>query len=344
MDDPAIKGTFHDDNTTKIKGVALQTKYDLKKSGLITLGLNGRREEFDTEGRVRDVSVGNKEYAMRAFQHENALDVYSAALEYEVSPFEKTLFVLGYGHYWQDREEGDNDNDNSFLVGAYYDIFEKTRIRGSIAKKIRFPSIKQLYSEDDGNPDLKTESSYNYELGIEQQLPLNSTVSLVGFLIDARDYIEKIYQDDTFQNNDQYRFQGFEITADTRFVKNLFLGLGYTYLDTEDKSPGTEKQELQYRPKHKLTFEGKYWFDFGLKTYMNIIHVADQVYYSKKEPLEKRTLNNYTLVNLRLDQTLLHGRLHLYLGADNLFDVDYEESYGYPQAGMFIYGGVKVNI
>ena len=77
---------------------------------------------------------------------------------------------------------------------------------------------------------------------------------------------------------------------------------------------------------------------------MNIIYVADQVFYSKKTPLLKKSLNDYALVNLKLDQALLKNRVNLYVGVDNLFDVDYETSYGFPQAGRFIYGGVTVSL
>ncbi len=131
------------------------------------------------------------------------------------------------------------------------------------------------------------------------------------------------------------------MTAENRYVKNLLLRAGYTYLDTKDKSPNTERDELQYRPRHTLTFEGKYTFPFGLSPYANIIYVADQVFYSRTSPLEKRSLNDYVLVNLKLDQALLKGKANLYIGVDNLFDVDYEQSYGFPQAGRFIYGGVS---
>ena len=126
-------------------------------------------------------------------------------------------------------------------------------------------------------------------------------------------------------------------------MKNLMLRAGYTFLDTKDKSPGTEKDELQYRPKNKLTFEGKYTFLFGLSAYMNVMYVADQVYYSRTTPLEKRNLNNYALVNVKFDQKFFNGLLDLYLGADNLFDKDYEESYGFPMAGRTLYGGVEVH-
>ena len=37
------------------------------------------------------------------------------------------------------------------------------------------------------------------------------------------------------------------------------------------------------------------------------------------------------------------GHVHLYLGVNNLLDIDYENSYGYPQEGRFIYGGVVFN-
>jgi outer membrane receptor protein involved in Fe transport len=77
---------------------------------------------------------------------------------------------------------------------------------------------------------------------------------------------------------------------------------------------------------------------------MNVMYVADQVLYSRTTPLEKKNLDDYTLVNLKIDQDLLKGRLNFYLGADNIFDEDYEESYGFPQPGRFIYGGVRISL
>ena len=270
------------------------------------------------------------------------MKVYSAAIEYEVSPFDRFGLVLGYSHHWFDRDNGDGEDDYGFLAGAHYDVFEKTRIRGSVARKIRFPSIRQLYEEGDGNTDLKPERSYNYELGIDQRISGNTTLSLTGFYIDVKDYIEKSDVTDIFENNDKYRFQGFELTAETRYFKNLLLRAGYTFLDTKDESPNTEKDQLQYRPEHKLTFETQYVFGFGLSAYASVMYVADQYYYSKNTPLQKRKLNDYTLVNLKLDQAFLKKRLHIYVGADNLFDRDYEQAYGFPQAGRTLYAGAQI--
>jgi vitamin B12 transporter len=331
-------GKFHHDNEIRVKGAALQTTYDLKTAGFFTLGLKGREEEWETDG--FDITKNVRVYT----KDDRDIEVYSASIEYEVVPLKNLGLVLGYNHNWLEKDEGD-DNEGSYLVGAYYDIHENTRIKGSFARKIRFPDIRQLYDISRGDPDLKTEKSNNYELGIEQKLPWNSKLTLTGFLIDVKDYIEFIETlSDKFVNNDKYQFKGIEVTAENRYLKDLLLRAGYTYLYSKDKSMDTERDELQNRPKHTLTFESKYSFNFGLSAYMNVMYVADQVFYSRTTPLEKKQLNDYTLVNLKLDQAFLKGRLNFYLGADNLFDEDYEESYGFPQAGRFIYGGVRISL
>ena len=39
---------------------------------------------------------------------------------------------------------------------------------------------------------------------------------------------------------------------------------------------------------------------------------------------------------------LFNDFLDVYVGADNVFDKNYEESYGFPAAGRIIYGGVAL--
>jgi outer membrane cobalamin receptor len=58
--------------------------------------------------------------------------------------------------------------------------------------------------------------------------------------------------------------------------------------------------------------------------------------------VQKAKLADYALVNVKLAQALLDRKVTLYLGADNLFDQNYETSYGLPQAGRFVYGGIEL--
>ncbi len=335
------KGTYYDDGTSKTWGGTIQTALDLKSVGSFTMALDAQKQEYDSTGKIRDVQVG-KNYEFRNYDNSWDLWIYSASLEYDITLFDRLGVTLGYGHYWQNKDSGSNDNKGSYMGGVYYDVLKGTRVRGSFAKKIRFPSLRQLYGVDEGNPDLVPETSYNYELGMEQALPLNSRVALTGFLSDVDNYIEKPSNDQAFQNFDKYRFQGIELTAETRFIKQVMLGLGYTYMDTEDNSPNSGKDELQYRPRHKLTLEGKYSFLCGFSAYANVVYNAGQVYYSRTEPYEKAELGNYAVVNVKFDQMLFNKFLDVYVGADNVFDKNYEESYGFPAAGRIIYGGLAL--
>jgi vitamin B12 transporter len=96
----------------------------------------------------------------------------------------------------------------------------------------------------------------------------------------------------------------------------------------------------EHRPQQKLTFDGSYIFDFGLSATVTVLHVNRQYHFSKKQDQRKK-LNEYTLVNLKISQDI-KKHLVVYGGVDNIFDKDYEMSYGLPRQGQFVYGGFKV--
>ena len=346
-------GSYDKDTTTTIYGGTLQTGVDLGGIGRFTLGLSAEKQTFESKGFIVESagggggggggSGGGGATVPVAFDDDWHVRAYTASLEYELYKTNPYGLVLGYSHHWFDKETGDNQAKSSFLIGAHYDISKDLRTRGSFARKIRFPSIRQLYEEDTGNPDLAAEESYNWELGLAYKLPADTKLAITYFLTDVEDYIEKIPPVDRFVNNDKYRFQGFELTAETRFIGNLLLRAAYSYLYTRDRSPGSDREELQYRPEHKVTVEGKYSFDFGFSAYVNLMYLADQYFYSETTPLQKEELDDYVLVNMKLEQALFNQRLHLYLGVGNLFDEDYEEAYAFPGAGRTIYGGIDID-
>jgi vitamin B12 transporter len=325
---------FHHEDTMSVYGGSVQTGYDVGNSGHINLGLNNRTEGLDSSG----YDIGRRDTTY--IDQENNLKINSAALEYNGHLIDDLGFTIGYGHHWLDKEDGDDDDDSSYLLGLFYDLNQNVRVTGSYAKKIRFPTIRQLYGEGEGNEDLTTEHSDNYEAGIEWFLPFDSTISLTGFHMEVKDYIEKI--DDIFINNEHYIFTGFELSAETRPLSALMFRLGYSYLEGKDESEGSNRDELQYRPEHKVSLEVQYDFDFGLTAYGSLMHIADQYTYSADEPPEKTALNDITVVNVKFSQTLLNRRVTLYVGADNLLDADYEESYALPQSGRYIYAGVEL--
>jgi outer membrane cobalamin receptor len=72
------------------------------------------------------------------------------------------------------------------------------------------------------------------------------------------------------------------------------------------------------------------------------MYLTDQYHYSDTDPLMQRKLNSITVVDFKLQQKLVRDQFYVYAGVNNLFDKDYEESYGFPQAGRMVYGGLKI--
>jgi outer membrane cobalamin receptor len=334
-----VSGSFLSNNQSEIIGVTLQPKYDFGKAGVVTLGLSTEKDTWENTGFTTT--------APNTFSPDDDskdFTLYSASAQYEVSPLPELGFVLGAGYHWQLREQR-SDNGWSLLAGVHYDIAKDTRLKASFQRNIRFPSIRQLYEKPSDNPFLQPERACLYEVGVEQKLPGKSLVSLTGFYTDAKNFIQK---DDLTQKNKNYadyRFQGIELAGQTSVIPRLLLRASYTYLDSKDKStPGHD--EFQYDPRHRITLEGKYDFDFGLSPYISVLYVGDQYTYTKNSyvPVLKAQMSDYAVVNVKLSQKIVKDRLNLYVGVDNLFDANYETSYGIPQPGRFIYGGLEFRI
>lgn len=329
------KGASHEDSDTRILGISTQLKFQAGKDGAAALGLNAERDTWEANG----YTLTNNSGAQELIDDRREMNFYSAALEYEYKFSDRLGGVIGYGHHFMIKDQGKDENNFSYLIGAFFDLTDSTLLRVNHARKVRFPSIKQLYDGTSRNPDLVPETTYHYEAGIEQTLPARSSLQLTGFYIKAEDFIEKD-SSDINQNYQELLFQGVEIAMTTKAIQNAMFRVAYTYLETEDKSAGATREELQYRPAHTVVVEGSYNFSFGLAMHASLKHVAGQYFYDKND-IEKKALGDFTVVNFKLDQAIGASDLSVYAGADNLFDENYEESYGLPQPGRTLYAGVE---
>jgi outer membrane receptor protein involved in Fe transport len=106
---------------------------------------------------------------------------------------------------------------------------------------------------------------------------------------------------------------------------------------------GSGMQELQYVPQDKATLSARYDFGFGMTPFASVVYVANTRVYTKKQdgPIQKAQMTDYAVVNLKLSQKLLGERLLLFVGADNLLNLELEQSYGIPRPGRFVFGGAE---
>ena len=345
FDDPLVSGTFQRTDETTISGGAVHGLADFGAVGRLRFSLNTRHESLDSTGQVRDQRLGGgggggrgagstiQRFALRAFDEHRQVGVHAVGAEWEVRPTPRTGLVAGMSGTWQNRPEG-RQGGASWLLGVSRQLTDELAARAAVTRRLRVPSIRQLYEAETGNPALVPERSSGVEIGLDQRWRAERVLSLAGFLTWADEYIERDSQS-PFANRDEYRFAGVETTFETRDWSPLDLRLGYSWMHAVDQSPGTERDTLPYRPRHRVTVDTRWTLPGQWRARAALYHAADVVYYSRRAPLIRADASSYRLVDVSLTRALSDA-WDVTVSVNNLFDELYEESYGLPREGRTV--------
>ncbi len=304
-----------------------------------TCGSGGDGSGGGTPTRYDTVTFG-----LRPFSEDRVLTIASGALEASFKPWGWFDVVLGYAEHWLQRDDGSSGFDGSFSAGVSRALTPTLRLRAAAGRKIRMPSVQQLYDTLAGDPNLAVERAMTYEVGANYSGWRWAAVDLVVFRSDVENFIDRDPLTEDFSNNQKYRFQGTELSVQANLGAHTTLNGSYSYLDASDRSASSLRHELQYRPRHKVALLASQRFDNGIEASATMQVVGGEFYFSRQGAAQTRMLDPYALFNLRLSRPLLGQRIKVFVGADNLFDADYQEAYGLPQAGRFIYGGFDIKL
>jgi outer membrane cobalamin receptor len=364
FDNPLVPDSYHVRNTGIKAGASIKPTYDFGRAGTVALRFFGERDTWTDTGAVKPsggyqargghgVGAGSPPYILYPVSDHYDFYLYSIAAEYSVSLLKNLGLSVGLANHWQLRQDKDL-GDYSFSGSLYYDVFSGTRLKAAFMRNIRFPNMSELYERPSQNPDLLPERTMAYQLGLEQKLPWASRFEINGFYNDVYDFIGlKQMQMSAREGYVAYniniphiRFVGFETSLSTSFVKRLQLKLSYLFNRSVDLSGPDfidNKQQLQYVPRDKVTFTGRYDFDWGLTPFVSVLYVANSVVYPKPldVPVPKAYMTPYLVANVKLSQRLFRDRLTVYAGADNIMNRDYEDTYGVPRPGRYVYGGFE---
>lgn len=293
----------------------------------LTLGYQYWKEDIDDRGK-----------AYRADQETNSFFIQD---EIDLSPF---IFVLGVRADYHDRW-GTEVNPKLSLL---YKVTKNFKLRASVGRAFRGPSLVKLYAEGwrmgpyivHANPDLDPEKSWGYQLGADYKFSEKLLAKLTLFRNDIKDLIEaKIVRPRRrppwhmyWENIREAKTQGIDFSLVSKITNNLSARLGYTFLDTEDK---TSDRELTYKPRHKLTLE------FGYKIpQINLNINLECEYIGKRYDSDYQKLPDYTIVNLALTKDI-RKIAEIFARIDNLFNKkDIEDEYDID--GIEILGGIKM--
>lgn len=350
MDDPLVAGTFQSQEHTTITGSSALGRVDLQRLGWLRFAVNQRRESFDSDGVIRDVPVASSggggggggrgggsgsstppTFDVRSFALDQHVDVYSTGTEWQAHPAPKVGVVLGAALNWQRRTDSNTATEPTWIAGVSYDATSDLRLHAAATRKIRVPSLEQLYSPASGNPSLKPEHANSIEVGADQRLGGASTIGVSTFVTRAHDFIERIGSA-PFENQDQYRFAGVEVTGQTSVIARLDLRGSYSFLDAVDVTPGAANTRLQTRPRHRGSLEWE-WKPVPASAVRGAAqYVGRQLYDSRGSDPVQMPAGPYALLDLGFTQVLAR-RYEVAFDVTNVFDRLYDQSYGLPREG-----------
>lgn len=178
--------------------------------------------------------------------------------------------------------------------------------------------------------EFDNELAWNYEIGARTQVTPDVNVSATLFRIDYEDQIEHNRVTDKTENFGETRHEGIELSADWQASPHWSLGVGYTYLDTEQLTGDNKGNDLPDAPEHHFSAEANYRYQ-NWQASLTGLYVSES--FSDAANTKEETANgsagelpSYTLVNTRLSRDFaISGdkKLQLAFAVNNLLDIEH---------------------
>ena len=359
INDKQVKGSYLTTTKTAINGVGIQSGYAFNKQSRAAFALDWHHDGWEQSGVIRDMAEigggGGKgggngngsgagtviNYGLRPLDEDEAVSAYSFAAEYEVDLNENLAMVAGGGRHWQSPEHLTDTVASSYLLGFHYRINQAFNLHGSWARKIRMPSIRNLFDASRGNPNLDPELLEGAEIGLQYDFePMKVVLDVTFFHYDIEDFIQRDRVTDRFENLEQARVKGAELSATLQPWEKLSTRLSFSYQDSEDRSE-SGRDELTNTPGQSLNIDMDYQINKTFALHAKYLYVDEQIFYTRNAPFVAAQLKEVSRVDLRLRWHPRTMRFSAYLGVDNLLDEDYADEYALPAPGRAIFVGVS---
>ncbi len=203
-----------------------------------------------------------------------------------------------------------------------YKPMELISFKGGIANGYKTPQIKKLtdgaYSFSKGvytygNPDLKPEESWSYELSTTLQVPSAFNLTFGVFWTDFKNQLDTEDIDETSKrdiNNGKVRSKGFEVLLNTASFHGFRFTGGYTFTDAEIRSGDLTNRNAQKGgitdwpkskrpnelPRHSVTARLDYDYQ-NFNAYIKTTSKFDAERQSTKNAANLDKYKNYTVLN-----------------------------------------------
>ncbi len=227
-----------------------------------------------------------------------------------------------------------DDHITGRMTASYKIMPLDLRVYGSISTGFRSPSLVEAFDPAYGNPKLKPEESFSYDIGLEKtlfddRLRLNATYFYTE--VDNNIIFGGTWPSNIYMNEGTLQSQGIELSAAWHITDYLSTGLQYSYVDSINKD--TAKRSLR-QPEHRFTGYIDWKLTNKLLAGLELQAFSDQIDYGDV------SLAGYALVNARAEYQL-NDMFKLKANVNNILDKDYQQINGYSTTGVAAYVGLE---
>lgn len=308
------KNYFHDNNnasTANRYGLEIQGDYQFSEENSLTFGTE---ESWD---HVNSGLVGIH-------------DQYSASLyvQNERKLVTNLMFTLGMRYDYQYVDTGFEDSKLSPKMGLVWHAQSYLTFRASTGRGFRAASMSERFSDSiySGiriipNENLKSETAWSHEIGMNFIPYVNLYLDIAGFWNDYWDLIEP-EPDETqtvqFINVTRARITGVETNLKfTPWSNGISFDIGYTWMDPQDLDLNTV---LAYRSRHLVNYSMTYkfsLFEIGLD-YLYVARLEKVKVYPGDDRVAQKTLNGRLsctlgryIINANVNNALNHNHTQM---------------------------------
>jgi len=367
VDDPNFTKDM-DGVYTSLKAVKPLTEWFTQSANF---GVNKERTVWtdpDTAGNPADIKARNTDFGLQSdfFPFDN--DTLTLGYDFERQDgfsggnFDESVDLTAFfiQNQWSHGERLSvtagcrNDRHSAFgsrttyrFAGAYLFPDWGTRLHGSWGTGFRAPTLNDLYWPTDawgsrGNPNLKSEKSRSFDLGIEQgfreeQVVLDVTYfeSRVEDLIQWAATGPNWWDPWTPQNVAKAKIRGLESTLSVQVREDLRVEASHTYTSAKDENT---RDRLARRPNNRFGFKLHYDPTAELNVNLSLVRVSTRY----DDAANNNTLAPYTRVDLAASYDVTEN-FEVFGRVENLFNEDYREGHNFGITERYVLGGAKVS-
>ncbi len=263
------------------------------------------------------------------------------SLQPEYSPASSLVIAAGAGLSSFHIDEPEYNLDLS--SGLYYTSEKNLRLSAAYSRNNRYPVMHELFSINQGNPQLMPERADKLELTASTPFRIGSMPSFVHLALyrnNIYDLIEPVFDPENntrrFQNIEEASNYGTDIDLTISPFEFWQSSISYTLILSGKQSD----YSLLRIPRHNVINANRFYLTDSLVLRQTTEFCArrnDLDYYENP-----RQIPSYVLHHISLNKS--YSKLTMTAGIDNIFDTHYSEKFGFPGKGRKLFVTLKLQL